>query len=157
MKFASVITLLSAFVFAEAVSVTVTYDYNYANANGSLYGVACSDGANGLVTKGYTTFGSLPSFPYIGGIPGATWNSPLCGTCWALAYTAPNGTVTTVFMTAVDVSYTYNVSPATFNKLTNSDPAPWAAGRLTADATQVSETNCGFPVRSSSMSRKAQL
>lgn len=38
--------------------------------------VACSDGANGLETKGYSTLGSLPNFPYVGGAPAVTgWNS----------------------------------------------------------------------------------
>ena len=36
---------------------------------------------------GFKTFGDLPGFPNIGGIPAITgWNSPSCGTCWNLTY-----------------------------------------------------------------------
>ncbi|KAG2129129.1 Cerato-platanin [Suillus clintonianus] len=139
MKF-TLVTLLSALVLpAFAVPGYVTYDPVYSNAGTSLTTVSCSDGANGLLTKGYTTFGSIPSFPNIGAIPGATWNSPLCGTCWRIKYTAPGGGTTTIFMTAVDAATTYNVSPLTFYELTG-----LGYGKFAVEATQVAASYCGM-------------
>lgn len=50
----------------------VSYDTTYDNSGLDLLTVSCSDGSNGLVTKGYPTAGSLPDFPYIGGAPAVT-------------------------------------------------------------------------------------
>ncbi|KAG2352082.1 Cerato-platanin [Suillus spraguei] len=146
MKFALTVALVSALALpafaVPAVPATVTFDPVYANPNASLNTVSCSDGANGLLTKGYTTFSSIPSFPNVGGIPGATWNSPLCGTCWSLQYTTPGGVQTTVNITAIDNAYTFNVSPQTFNRLNNGTGL--VAGTLAAQATQVPASNCGM-------------
>lgn len=142
MKLTRVVALLSAFALAECVAVT--YDYTYSNPSGSLNGVACSNGPYGLVTKGYTTFSSLPSFPYIGGVPGATWSSPLCGTCWQLNYTTPNGHNTSVNITAVDLSATFNVSPQTFNRLTDNNTDIFASGIFSAVAAQINASYCGL-------------
>jgi hypothetical protein len=61
----------------------------YDNGQTSMNSVACSNGVNGLVTKGYPTFGSLPSFPFIGGaFAVGAWNSTECGSCWELTYPA---------------------------------------------------------------------
>ncbi|KAG2037825.1 Cerato-platanin [Suillus americanus] len=143
MKFSSAITLLSVFALpAFAAQVGVTYDNFYNNPATSLSNVACSNGANGLLTKGYTTFGSLPSFPNIGGIPNLTWNSVLCGTCWNLKYTTPTGTHESIYITAVDAAYTFNLSLEAFNELT--DDTGVAAGKVTATATQVAASFCGM-------------
>ncbi|OAX40940.1 Cerato-platanin [Rhizopogon vinicolor AM-OR11-026] len=143
MKFTFIITLLSAVALrASAVSVYVTYDYTYGNSDGSLNNVACSNGANGLLSKGYTTFGSLPSFPYLGGVPGASWNSTLCGSCWAVKYAMPNGTQNTIYITAVDLAATFNLSPEAFGNLT--DGTGFAPGKVRARAVQVNETKCGL-------------
>ncbi|OJA10298.1 hypothetical protein AZE42_05544 [Rhizopogon vesiculosus] len=159
MKFTHIVALLSAFATALAASVPVkvTYDGTYSNPDGSLNNVACSNGANGLVTQGYTTFSSLPSFPFIGGIPGATWNSPLCGTCWQLNYTTPTGNNTSVYITVVDLSATFNVSPETFNALTNNDLTTFNSGSFTASAAQVDAANCTSEVRSSYVSARLEL
>ncbi|KAG1731886.1 Cerato-platanin [Suillus lakei] len=143
MKLSSAVALLSAFALpAFATQVNVTYDSFYDNAATSLSQVACSDGGYGLLTKGYTTFGSLPSFPNIGSIPELTWNSPLCGTCWNLEYTTPTGTLESIYITAVDAAYTYNLSLEAFNTLT--DNTGVAAGKVTATATQVATSFCGM-------------
>ncbi|KAG2353744.1 Cerato-platanin [Suillus spraguei] len=143
MKLSSAVVLLSVLALpAFAMQVEVTYDNFYDNAATSLENVACSNGANGLLTKGFTTFGSLPSFPNIGGIPSATWNSPLCGTCWKLEYTTPTGIYESIYITAVDDAYTYNLSEESFNKLT--DNTGYAAGKVAATATQVAKSFCGL-------------
>ncbi|KAG2047899.1 Cerato-platanin [Suillus hirtellus] len=143
MKFTLATALISALVLpAFAAPADVTYDPVYTNPNLSLSNVACSNGANGLLTKGYTTFGSIPSFPNIGGVPGATWNSTLCGTCWSLQYTTPSGVQTTINITAIDASYTFNISPQVFNKLNNGTGL--VPGKIAANVTQVAASNCGM-------------
>jgi hypothetical protein len=75
------------FLAASALAVQVSYDPKYDNRNESLDNVACSTGSNGLETKNFTTFGSLPHFPHIGGASAVTgFNSAGCGTCWALTF-----------------------------------------------------------------------
>jgi hypothetical protein len=77
MKFVSIIALLVA---PFAVSATrVSWDSVYDQGTESLYDVSCSDGPNGLITKGYMEFDNLPTFPNIGGSSVASWNSPYCG------------------------------------------------------------------------------
>jgi len=72
--------IVALFVVPFSVSsVRVTLDDVYSQASNSLSGVACSDGANGLLTKGYKTFGDLPDFPHLGGSSDVSWNSPECG------------------------------------------------------------------------------
>ena len=72
---------------AAAVATDIRFDATYDNAGQSLSTVSCSDGANGLLTKGFTTFSSLPSYPniaasqYVGG-----YNDADCGSCWNITY-----------------------------------------------------------------------
>ena len=76
MKFISIVALLAA---PFAVSATRIGWAAYDNGEQSLNTVACSDGPNGLVTRGYLVFKDLPTFPNISGSSMVTWNSPLCG------------------------------------------------------------------------------
>ncbi|KAG0701386.1 Cerato-platanin [Suillus ampliporus] len=144
MKFTVVPALVSAFaISALALPADVIWMAKYGNPHASLSTVSCSDGKkNGLLTKGYTNFSSLPSFPDIGGIPGTTWNPTLCGSCWSLTYTAPRGGQTTIYITAVDGTFTYNVSPQAFYKLTNG--TGFETDKVTAEAIQVAASNCGI-------------
>lgn len=58
MKFFAITYLLAAAAAAFAApaateaTATVSYDETYDNASGSLLTVACSDGPNGMITKG---------------------------------------------------------------------------------------------------------
>ncbi|PPQ63342.1 hypothetical protein CVT24_006715 [Panaeolus cyanescens] len=144
MKFFTTAALLSL-VPALAQAITVSYDTAYDKSSQSLSSVACSDGSNGLLTRGFTTFGSLPRFPRIGGVPAvAGWNSPACGTCWALTYTNGQGVKKTVNILAVDHSDApdYNISLAAMNELTGGNAAQ--LGRVTVTAAQVAPSNCGM-------------
>ena len=78
MKFVSVVTLLAV---PFAISATrVSYDPTYDQGTESLSTVSCSDGSNGLLTKGYSLFEDLPTFPNIGGSSVVvSYNSPNCG------------------------------------------------------------------------------
>jgi len=128
-----------AALISSAAAVTVSYDTAYDNSGQSLDTVACSDGSNGLLTQGFTTFGSLPDFPYVGGVAAVSgWNSPNCGTCYQLTY---NGTNITVL--AIDrADDGFNLSEAAMNNLTDNQAT--SLGRVDAQATQVDKSQCGL-------------
>ena len=133
MKFASIIALLTA---PFTVSATrISWDSVYDNATQSLAVVACSNGSNGMLGKGYNFFGDLPTFPNIGGSSAvASWNSPNCGlfrviefnsatapiahriigTCWNVTYQGE-----TITVTVIDhADDGYNLSEEAMNVLT---------------------------------------
>lgn len=128
---------------ARAASVSVSYDTAYDNAGASLTTVSCSDGANGLITQGYSTFGSLPKFPLIGGAPTiAGWNSPNCGNCYSIHYKA--GKVDkTIYVTAVDAAPGgFNLGLRAMNQLTNNQAQQ--LGRVTATYALADPSKCGL-------------
>lgn len=138
MKLISIITPLVA-IFSVASAVDVRYDTTYDNPQGSLSTVACSDGSNGLLTKGYTTFSSLPSYPNITAaqaIPG--WNSAECGSCWQISYQGE-----TVNVTAIDhAGDGFNLSLEAMNSVTNGNAEEY--GVIDAEATQIDPVYCGL-------------
>jgi len=142
MRFTSALAAV-ALLFAPAAlaqsSVTVGYDETYDNSSQSLSTVSCSDGTYGLETKGYTTFGSLPDFPYIGAAAAISgWGSAECGTCWELEY---NGV--TINVLAIDhAGDGFNIALEAMNTLTNGQGV--AVGRVTATATQVDPSVCSI-------------
>lgn len=84
------ITLLATGLAAVslATATTVKWDSGYDDASRSLDDVACSDGANGLITRyGWQTQGQVAGFPYIGASSDiAGYNSPSCGNCYQVQY-----------------------------------------------------------------------
>ncbi|KAI9452945.1 Cerato-platanin [Lactarius psammicola] len=73
MKLISTIIPLVA-LFSVASAVNVRYDTAYDNSQASL-------------STGFTTFGSLPSFPNIGAAQAiGGWNSTACGSCWKISF-----------------------------------------------------------------------
>jgi hypothetical protein len=75
-------TLALILVPSAVVGYQISYDTIYDKSNNSLNTVACSDGSNGLLTKGFKTYGDLPKFPFIGGAQTvADYNSKNCGLC----------------------------------------------------------------------------
>lgn len=141
MKFSSVLFSISIFVLSSLAQTTETlsYDTSYDDSTLSLSSVACSDGANGLETKGYTTLGSLPTFPNVGGVYSVTgWNSAACGACYNVTY----GT-NTVTILAVDVSKAgFTISETAMNTLTGNLAVD--LGRVDVAATQVDASACGL-------------
>ncbi|KAG2151636.1 Cerato-platanin [Suillus bovinus] len=141
MKFTSVLFSISVFVLAASTQTTETlsYDSTYDNATLSLSSVACSDGANGLESKGYTTLGSLPTFPNVGGAYTVTgWNSAACGTCYNVTYGDKS-----VAVLVVDVSKAgFTVSEAAMNTLTGN--LATELGRVDVTAAQVDTSVCGL-------------
>ena len=124
---------------APALAVKVTYDNTYDNAKGSLATVSCSNGKNGLLTKGFNTFGDLPTFPNIGGAQAvAGWDSPNCGTCWQLTYKGKS-----INVLAVDhAGEGFNIAQKALDKLTNNQAVD--LGFIQADAKQVPKSHCGL-------------
>ncbi|KAG8221397.1 Cerato-platanin [Butyriboletus roseoflavus] len=133
-----VLTFVSGRVLAQTTT-TLSYDNNYDNASLSLGQVACSNGPNGLETKNYTTLGSLPTFPNVGGVYTVSgWDSPQCGACYAVTYDT-----NTVNILAVDKSQTgFTVSEAAMNTLTGNQAV--ALGRVDVSFVQVNQSECGL-------------
>jgi hypothetical protein len=153
MKFSSVLTsviLIALPSFAVAAPATtsditsVAYNVFYDDPSISLSAVACSNGINGLESRGYTTFGSLPKFPHIGASPAvAGWNSPNCGTCWSLTYSGAGGKQKTINVIAVDRATSgWVLSEAAMNELTGGHAEE--LGRVNAHAHQVAASVCGM-------------
>lgn len=138
MKSCLIFTSLVGLFTSIHAQLTASYDTQYDNATQSLRTVACSDGPNGLITRGFTTFGSLPSFPFIGGTPAVTgYNSPGCGTCWELTYNS-----TSINILAIDVASYYNIAFEAMNKLTNNQAE--RLGRVPVTAVSVAPSYCGL-------------
>ena len=140
MKLSATVTAISlAASFSTVLAVRVGYDTVYDNPNGSLSTIACSDGSNGMLTKGYTTFDSLPSFPNIGATQAIVgWNSPACGSCWQISYGKK-----TIYFTAIDhTNNGFVASSEAMNGLTNGQAQ--SLGVIDANTTQVAESFCGL-------------
>jgi Cerato-platanin len=144
MIFVILLALALALIPSITLATTVSYDTRYDNGGSSLTSVACSDGANGLITRGFNTFKDLPSFPHIGGAQAvAGWNSPNCGTCWQLAYTNAQGMTNTINVLAIDVAQSgSNIALSAMNELTGGNAAQ--LGRIDVVSLQVNASVCGL-------------
>ena len=133
-------TLLLTLI-STATAITVSYDNGYDDASRSLSLVSCSDGTNGLLTKGFTTQGSLPKFPYIGGASTvAGWNSPSCGSCYSLTWAETGNTINVL---AIDhAAEGFNIAQEALDFLTNNQAVQ--LGRIDADWLQVDPSVCGL-------------
>ncbi|KAE9403830.1 Cerato-platanin [Gymnopus androsaceus JB14] len=132
---------VSAAVAASAFADTLKYDTIYDIGSESLDVVACSDGVNGLLTKGFTTFNSLPSFPNIGAFAAVTeWDSPNCGTCWEIVW----GDSAPLYALAIDVAGTglINLSEEAMNTVTGGLAVE--LGSVAVTSTQVDASKCGL-------------
>ncbi|KAL2872771.1 allergenic cerato-platanin Asp F13 [Aspergillus lucknowensis] len=128
-------------------SSTLSYDPRYDIGGTSLNQVACSTGDYGLITEGFSTFDSLPSFARIGGAPTIPGNgSPNCGTCYRIEYTPAGGATNSIVITAIDAAPGgFNVATEAMNQLTGGRAEE--LGRVDVTWTQVSRTDCGLPAR----------
>ncbi|KAH9057696.1 Cerato-platanin [Lactarius vividus] len=139
MKLSSTVISLVTSFSVVGLAIDVRYDTVYDNSKGSLSTVTCSDGANGLLTKGFTTFGSLPSFPNIGAAQVVEgWNSSACGTCWQITYVGKS-----INVTAIDTGNNgFILSLGAMNTLTGGHAKD--LGVISAQATQISKSYCGL-------------
>jgi hypothetical protein len=78
MHFSSAISAAILGFASLASAITVSYDTGYDDGSRALTSLACSDGANGLITRyNWQTQANIAGFPRIGGYQGvAGWNSP---------------------------------------------------------------------------------
>ena len=95
------------------------YDTRYDNLDAPIDDLSCSDGENGLITKGYPTLGSLiQGKPHVdvGAKFNVSWNSSECGTCYSIMYN-----LRSIYIIAVDNAGDsgFNLSKRAFDKLTN--------------------------------------
>ena len=139
MKFLSLLALPFAATAVNAIAASVAYDTVYDSAAQSTLVTSCSDGINGLYTKGYPTLGSLPTFPRVGAASTvAGWNSPNCGKCYRITW---NGKSINVI--AVDHAASgFVLSRAAMDQLTGG--LATQLGRINADYTEVPASNCGM-------------
>lgn len=131
--------LFSTLLLAGAALATrAGFDTTYDNASGDMNTVACSDGTNGLA-KRFPTFGSVPTFPNIGGASAiAGFNDAACGSCWQLTF---NGA--SIIVTAIDhADDGFNLSEEALNALTDGDAAE--VGTADVTAVQVDKSLCGL-------------
>lgn len=140
MKFTTAIfSILSAAATAFAASGTAAYDTTYDTASLSTLSIACSDGVNGLYTKGYQTLGALPKFPLIGAsveVPG--WNSPNCGKCYAVTY----GTTTRNILAVDHAGEGWVLSRAALDQLTGG--LATQLGRVPVTWVPTAQSDCGL-------------
>ena len=142
MKLANIFTFF-VILLTSVSALTAGYDTAYDDANRPLSSVACSDGPNGLLTRNFTTLGSLHNYPYVGGAPSVTgWNSPGCGTCWTITYTNSNGATKSINLLAIDRSSNYIMPTAAMNKLTDGQAV--FLGRVTVTDVNVPPSVCGL-------------
>lgn len=73
------ILLTFSLVFTLVLSDTAIVTYHLYQKFDSLTTVACSDGANGIMSWGYKDISNM--FPYVTAWQPASWNSPQCGSC----------------------------------------------------------------------------
>lgn len=121
-------------------ALRISYDEGYDDSSRSLTAVACSDGANGLITtQGYTTQGQIPTFPNIGGSwEIAGWGSAQCGACYQVSY---NGN--TINVVGMDRAVEgMNVAKAALNTLTGGRAVE--LGAIDATVTRVDSGVCGL-------------
>ena len=70
--------------------------YHMYSASTPLTDCACSNGANGLITKfKYKDLSEM--YPYVAAYSKAGWNSPNCGKCMKITYNGKS-----IFITAID-------------------------------------------------------
>ncbi|KAI0303334.1 Cerato-platanin [Multifurca ochricompacta] len=140
----AIVSLATLFAVVSAAAthstvVNVRYDTVYDDPNRSLNIVACSTGENGLLTKGFTDFGSLPTFPNIGGAEAVEgWNSEQCGSCYRLSHGARS-----IHVTAIDAAGDgFNIGLEALNELTGGEGEN--LGIISARATRVHQSHCGL-------------
>ena len=129
----------------SALSLQITFDPVYDNANQSLTTVECSTGSNGLITKGFTNFSSLPTFPFIGGAQAVeAFNSVNCGSCWNLTFNDTGANVVrSVKILAVDHAGSgFNIALTAMNNLTGGNAEQ--LGLVQGSAAQLNASECGL-------------
>ncbi|KAF5311591.1 hypothetical protein D9611_009480 [Ephemerocybe angulata] len=146
MKFSTIFSTLAATALVAVAQppllTTINFDDRLCVGSTSLQTTSCSTGANGLITKGFPTLGSLPSFPQVAGsfiVEG--FNSTSCGACWEVF--DPN-TGHSVFLTLVNsVSPGFTLCTDTLLTLTGFDRSNVPAN-IPVEARAIPAADCGL-------------
>lgn len=138
-------SLLAALLLAGAMPVFAQtqragFDRTYDNRAGDMNTVSCSTGFTGLASR-FPTFGSLPTFPNIGGSSAiAGFGSAECGSCWQLTFPTTNKTI---LVTAIDhAGDGFNLSQEALDALTNGNAV--SVGTVQVNAVEVARSQCGL-------------
>ena len=125
---------LAALTSAQTLQ-RLTYSQIYDNAGDSIDNAACGD----QLSSKWPTFGSIPTFPAIGGSYAVgNFASPNCGSCWLLQNQTKD---VSVYFTAIDFAAEgFISSEETFFQI--GGEAGLQAGSIEVWATQVDESNC---------------
>lgn len=145
MQFTTVIlSILSAAVTVFAASGTAAYDTTYDTGSLSTLSTACSDGINGLSTKGYSTLGSLPGFPRVGASAEvAGWNSGNCGKCYTVTWQPDGAAARSINVIAVDhAGEGWVLSRGALDQLTGGLAV--MVGRFPVTWAPTAQSSCGF-------------
>ncbi|KAF3390732.1 Heat-stable 19 kDa antigen [Talaromyces pinophilus] len=137
---ATLFTLSTSLALAanSTETATATFDTAYDDTDLSLSTVTCSNGENGLVTKGYGTIGDLPTQDVAGSLTIKGWNDANCGACYSLSYKNE-----TVYVVAIDAAVgEFNVAQKVLDKLTHGHAQEF--GSVTVDYEEVDGSKCGF-------------
>ena len=138
-NFASLAILLTSATAQLSASYIIMYDTSELN----IMKVACGGGSHGFENRGFSTIGSLPGYPNVGGVPAITgWNSPNCGTCWNVTHTDDEGIMRTISLLGIDASVNYTTTTAAMNNLTNGQAD--FLGRVDVTVVQVPSSVCGL-------------
>ncbi|ESK87459.1 allergenic cerato-platanin asp f13 [Moniliophthora roreri MCA 2997] len=120
------------------------YVEEYKNADFSFNNVACSNGENGMLSKGYNKIGDIPKSNsnvnvYVGGVYAVEgWGSKECGSCWEVYY--DNKAVRVV---AVDTAAEgFNLPQSGMDELTNGRAHD--LGVVDVTAKELSPADCGL-------------
>ncbi|KAL5513434.1 hypothetical protein ACEPAH_3833 [Sanghuangporus vaninii] len=133
--------LISTLMFVGTTfAVRAGFDNAFDNAAGDMNTVSCSTGFNGLASQ-FPTFGSLPTFPNIGGASAiAGFDSTECGSCWQLTFPTTGKSIN---VTAIDhAGDGFNLSQEALDELTNGNAV--AVGAIQVDAVEVDRSACGL-------------
>ncbi|KAF9458881.1 Cerato-platanin [Collybia nuda] len=144
MKLTIAFTAVLAAFLPSAFATTLGYDLFYSDGDNSLTGVACSDGKNGLMTRGFTTIGSLPSFPYVASTDSiAGWNSTQCGKCWKITYIDGQNKPHFITVTAIDHADSgFYTTQKAMDELTGGHAVEFGVVDVTVQP--VNPANCGL-------------
>merc|ERR1719379_34847 len=122
---------LAALPFADGIGYATWQPYT---ATLPLTKVACSDGANGLITRWHYSDLS-PMFPYVTAISGLSWNSPQCGKCFKLTDVASKNSISVTVIDAVPAQPGYdmhfNIAQPAFHTLFGDAGVQAGHGELT--------------------------
>ena len=90
---------------------------------------------------GFTTFSSLPHFPYIGGAFPVANSRDQCGTCWQLTNPKTGASITVLAIDSAGEN-TFNVGQQALDELTNGHAVEY--GSAPVNYQEVDASECGF-------------